>query len=162
MLLGDDAFRCVTINFILMVLWQFLVLIVCQRLSERTFDYRKNIYKLKKFENNGKFYVKYLKIKKWKDKLPQYVSKNGFSKRNINLKNVCDKKYFEKFLIETCRAEWNHLVCCMYAVISMLINKFPFSMIFSIIPVMANLPFLVIQRYNRIRFLNLNSKKSVL
>lgn len=161
-MLGDDAFRCVTINFSLMVLWQFLVLIVCQRLNEKTFDYRKNIYKSKKFENNGKFYVKYLKIKKWKDKLPQYVSKNGFSKRNINLKQVGDKKYFEKFLIETCRAEWNHLVCCMYAVISVLINKFPFSMIFSIIPVMANLPFLVIQRYNRIRFLNLNSKKSVL
>lgn len=161
-MLGDDAFRCVTINFSLMVLWQFLVLIVCQRLNEKTFDYRKNIYKSKKFENNGKFYVKYLKIKKWKDKLPQYVSKNGFSKRNINLKQVGDKKYFEKFLIETCRAEWNHLVCCMYAVISLLINKFPFSMIFSIIPVMANLPFLVIQRYNRIRFLNLNSKKSVL
>lgn len=161
-MLGDDAFRCVTINFSLMVLWQFLVLIVCQRLNEKTFDYRRNIYKSKKFENNGKFYVKYLKIKKWKDKLPQYVSKNGFSKKNINLKQVGDKKYFEKFLIETCRAEWNHLVCCMYAVISMLINKFPFSMIFSIIPVMANLPFLVIQRYNRIRFLNLNSKKSVL
>ena len=161
-MLGDDAFRCVTINFSLMVLWQFLVLIVCQRLNEKTFDYRRNIYKSKKFENNGKFYVKYLKIKKWKDKLPQYVSKNGFSKKNINLKQVGDKKYFEKFLIETCRAEWNHLVCCMYAIISMLINKFPFSMIFSIIPVMANLPFLVIQRYNRIRFLNLNSKKSVL
>lgn len=161
-MLGDDAFRCVTINFSLMVLWQFLVLIVCQRLNEKTFDYRRNIYKSKKFENNGKFYVKYLKIKKWKDKLPQYVSKNGFSKKNINLKQVGDKKYFEKFLIETCRAEWNHLVCCMYAVISVLINKFPFSMIFSIIPVMANLPFLVIQRYNRIRFLNLNSKKSVL
>lgn len=161
-MLGDDAFRCVTINFSLMVLWQFLVLIVCQRLNEKTFDYRKNIYKSKKFENNGKFYVKYLKIKKWKDKLPQYVSKNGFSKKNINFKQVGDKKYFEKFLIETCRAEWNHLVCCMYAIISVLINKFPFSMIFSIIPVMANLPFLVIQRYNRIRFLNLNSKKSVL
>ena len=103
-----------------------------------------------------------MKIKKWKDKHPQYVAKNGFSKRNINLNQVYNKEYFERFLLETCRAEWNHFMCCMYFVISFLINKFPFSIIFSIIPLVANLPFLIIQRYNRIRFLNFNLKKSVL
>ena len=162
MFLGDDILKCVAINFCLMVLCQLIILVFCQRLNEKFFDYRRNFYKARKFENNGKFYVKYLKIKKWKDKLPQYVAKNGFSKRNINLNQVYNKEYFERFLLETCRAEWNHFMCCMYFVISFLINKFPFSIIFSIIPLVANLPILIIQRYNRIRFLNFNLKKSVL
>ena len=76
------------------------------------------LYRTKDWEHNGRFYTKYLKIKKWKDYLPQYISKNGFSKRNLMSVTKLNVKYINNFILETCRAEWNHFVCCLYFVIS--------------------------------------------
>lgn len=144
-------------NVILMIFWHLIILFFSVKLDISFFDPNKPLYSVRPWERNGKFYTEILKIKSWKDKLPQYVSKNGFSKRSMNLN--FDKEYIERFILETCRAEWNHLMCCMYFFISFLINSFKYAFIFSIIPVLANLPFLLVQRFNRIR-LNRLLKKS--
>ncbi len=147
------------INLILMILWHLIILFLCRILPDSFFNPNKFLYRKYNWEKNGNFYVKKLKIKKWKDKLPQYVAKDGFSKRNLNSINPNDS-YINTFIMETCRAEWNHFMCSMYAIISFAINTFSYALIFSVIPIVANLPFLIIQRYNRIRLSKLNTKKA--
>lgn len=147
-------------NFMLMIAWHLVILLLCRILPSNFFSSNKFIYKPRKWEKNGNFYVRVLKIKKWKDKLPQFVAKEGFSKKNLNTSDI-SKEYLERFILETCRAEWNHLMCCMYGVVSFFINYQFYAILFSIIPIAANLPFLVIQRFNRLRLVKLADKKVI-
>ena len=155
---GQNVYLVVLINFGLMVAWHLIVLLVCRTLPISFFDYNRFLYKPRAWEREGNFYVKKLKIKKWKDRLPQYVASGGFSKRNLNSFKTIDKKYLGRFISETCRAEWNHFFCCLYFAISFSVNSWPYSLIFSLIPIIANLPFLIIQRYNRLRLIKFYKK----
>ena len=151
MLSNLSAFKVTLLNFILMLTWHIVTLIICRCLKTSYFNPEKYLYKQKKWEKNGKFYVKILKIKKWKDHLPQFVSKKGFSKRTLLGQSERHNEYINRFIIETCRAEWNHIVCCCYFTVSFFINSFLYGLIFSLVPVICNLPYVAIQRYNRIR-----------
>ena len=128
----------ILINMMLMIIWHLTVLIICMVLPRSFFEPTKKLYVTRKWEKNGNLYIKNFKIKKWKDYLPQFVAKGGFSK--------------------TCRAEWNHLMCSMYFIVSFCINSVENAVIFSLIPIICNFPFLIIQRYNRIRLLKLEKK----
>ncbi len=153
-----NIYEVVLLNITLMIFWHLLVLMVCRVLPNSFFDSSHFMYKARDWERGGKFYVKWLKIKKWKDHLPQYVARGGFSKRSLDPSRKMDKKYVETFITEICRAEWNHFVCSCYFVISFLINTRLFAIVFSLIPIVANFPFLIIQRYNRLRFMRLYKK----
>lgn len=160
-------FKRIVLNFILVLLWHLIILFFSKKLDESVFDSQKYIYLEKKWEQNGKFYTNILKIKKWKDLLPQYISKNGFSKKSIMLNSARDKKYIDRFILETCRAEWNHLMCSMYGIVLFFINfiiknSWIYSVMFSFLAIIANLPYLFIQRFNRIRLNKyINNNKNI-
>ncbi len=146
-------------NFFLMIAWHLLALILCKILNKKFFDPRRKKYLPKKWEKNGLVYINFFKIKKWKDRLPQYISHGGFSKESLS-KDLCrDPKYLDRFIMETCRAEWNHKLASCYFLLSTCINSLIFGIVFSIIPLIANLPFILIQRYNRIRLTRLRKRK---
>ncbi len=148
----------VIINFALMIAWHLIILVISTNLKTSFFNPHKLPYTPHKWEKNGNFYIKKLHIKKWKDFLPQYVAKGGFSKRHLESDGKFDKEYINIFIRETCRAEWNHFICSMYFIVSFLINSLCYAFIFSAIPIIANLPFIAIQRYNRIRLERLRQK----
>ena len=113
-----------------------------------------NYYKLFRFEQEGRFYNKYFKINIWKDKLPQFseLTKFGFSKSSLN--NVSGE-YLEQFYIETMRAELSHWFLIMCSPIYFLFAE-KILLWFTIIGnIIGNLPFIMIQRYNRGRILKL-------
>lgn len=156
---GASSVKIWMINFALMIVWHMLTLVLCINISSRFFSPKRFLYLQQRWEKNGAFYVKTLHIKKWKDYLPQYVAKDGFSKKKLKQDAQKDLQYINMFIIETCRAEWNHVVCCMYWIVSFFVNSFCYAVIFSLIPVLANLPFIAIQRYNRIRLQKLVDKR---
>ncbi len=158
MLSNLSPVNIVIINFIAMIAWHLIILVISSNLKLSFFDPCKPPYASQKWENNGSIYIKKLNIKKWKDFLPQHIAKGGFSKKHLKCDGKSNKEYINIFILETCRAEWNHLMCCMYFIISLFINSFYYALIFSIIPIIANLPFIAIQRYNRIRLKRLNQK----
>ena len=155
MLCGFTPGKVVLINFFLMLAWHLIILVICMNLSTSFFNPKKQMYTTRNWEKNGSFYINVLKIKKWKDKLPQFVAKKGFSKRSLKSLTRINNEYIERFIVETCRAEWNHFMCSMYWVISFCINSTLYAILFSLIPILVNLPFLFIQRFNRIRLLKL-------
>ena len=83
-------------------------------------------------------------IKKWKDLIPQYVSKSGFSKKKMVSLKI---DYIKKFIAETYRAELDHLFCCFVIPIIFFLNTAKLSIILSTIVIICNLPCIIIQRY---------------
>ena len=66
--------------------------------------------------------------------------------------------YLDRFIMETCRGEWDHWMCCLYAIISLIINPFWIGLILGILVLLGNLPFIAIQRYNRFRLQTLRKR----
>ena len=79
-------------------------------------------------KKNGKWYVKYLKIKLWKDLVPTHVGKQGFSKDHLDTEDL-SIHYLDAFLLETCRGEWDHSLCAFCAVPVVIFNPFPLGLI---------------------------------
>lgn len=103
------------------------------------------------FEKGGQLYS-FLRVPKWKDKLPvmsTYV--NGvFSKKTIEQSRTSE--YFERFVIETCIAESVHVALMIGGFIVVPIFHNAWGVIAGILYMLGNLPFVLIQRYNRPRF----------
>ena len=148
------------VNTVFILIWHALVWIFCVRANASFFNPSKPLYKIRKWEVKNSFYTRKLKIKKWKDKLPQYVAKNGFSKKQMKNLSELEPTYIKEFISETCRGEWDHLMCCAYVLFSFWINPLYYAILFSCIVIFCNLPFIAIQRYNRLRLLRLHKKLS--
>lgn len=103
-----------------------------------------------KFEDGGRLYSRVFKINTWKDKLPQFseLTKIGFDKTALTNLSA---NYLELFKIETMRAEFTHVFLIitspLYAFFGARIIV-PLTVVGSMI---GNIPFLMIQRYNRAR-----------
>lgn len=113
---------------------------------------RKCVVKEFKFENNGKFYEKFFHILKWKDHLPQFsnITKIGFKKDSIKSISV---DYLETFYIETIRAELTHFFLIIFAPFYFTVNEYTAGFkIFAVLSnIFGNIPFIMVQRYNRPR-----------
>ena len=119
------------------------------RLPLARFDHDTWWSRLRGGEIEGRRYER-LGIKRWKDRLPEAgaLYAGGFSKRDLRAR---DRAHLERFAAETRRAEFVHwwilatilvfpLFCVWYALIPNLIYA-----------LVANVPFIAIQRYNRAR-----------
>ena len=103
------------------------------------------------FEDKGTVYQKYFKVKSWKDKMPEgsQFFTNTYNKRE--LKNNSPETINE-FLVEVNRAEITHWGILFTLPIVLLFNPRWTYKIHSIYALAANIPFIIIQRYNRPRF----------
>lgn len=104
-----------------------------------------------RFEQSGRFYDKHFKISRWKDKVPQFseIIHKGFSKGT--LKGI-EKDYLERFYLETVRAEFCHRVLIVCSPVFYLLNSnHIWGIVWTILFALGNLPFIMIQRYNRPR-----------
>lgn len=97
-----------------------------------------------------KFYEK-IKIRKWKDFVPEIGHFTGFRKNKIvDPKSV---EYLDRFLLETCYGELGHLFCVFFGFAILLL--FPITDIWfaiavpvAIVNVFLNVPSIFILRYN--------------
>ncbi|BED92404.1 MAG: glycosyl-4,4'-diaponeurosporenoate acyltransferase [Candidatus Paraimprobicoccus trichonymphae] len=140
------------LNFLVLVVLNSISLIFVKTVNNNFFDNSKKIYTVFKWEQ--RFYSRFLKINFWKDKLPQHIGKNGFSKKNIASLN---KNYLKAFVVETCRAEWFHLFFIISSFFCLFFNKVFWPVVLCMF---VNLPFVFIQRYNRIRISKLIIRKT--
>ena len=110
-----------------------------------------------KFEDGGKLYSRYFKINAWKDKLPQFseITHFGFSKTSLN---ILSEKYLYRFKIETLRAESSHWFLILISPIYFLVTDKILLPLVIIGNLIGNLPFIMIQRYNRARIGKVISK----
>lgn len=154
MLRNEPLLNALLINLLLGTIWHYATFFLCISIKTEHFDANRARYRPRKWEKNGKWYADHLKINKWKDFLPQHIGKDGFSKDHLDDVSI---EYIDEFILETCRGEWNHIANCLFAVILFLANSFGIALILTILLLLGNLPFAIIQRYNRFRLVKLKN-----
>lgn len=117
-------------------------------LPKQWFPYDKFPYKPFRFEQNGKIYEA-IGIRRWKDMLPD-MSKI-FTKiiPPKHLLKVMTAEKADDMLRETCVAEFIHTMLCVTGIVCVWLWKGAGGWIFYMIYVLGNIPFNLIQRYNR-------------
>jgi glycosyl-4,4'-diaponeurosporenoate acyltransferase len=105
------------------------------------------------FEAGGGWYRRWLKIHRWKDKVPEAGGLfGGISKRHLPSRDIEGLRLFVR---ETRRAELAHWWAMGCGPIFVLWNPPLAAGLLIGYGVLVNLPFIVIQRYNRFRLLAL-------
>lgn len=110
------------------------------------------LFRPRAVEGDGRLYVETLRIKRWKDRVPEAgaLFPGGISKRH--LPDVAAGG-LERFVVETRRAELGHWLAMAPAPLFAIWNP-PLGVALMVAyGVGINLPFIAIQRYNRIRVL---------
>jgi glycosyl-4,4'-diaponeurosporenoate acyltransferase len=105
-------------------------------------------------ERVARRYERLLRIKRWKSLLPEAgdLFKGGFSKRRM-LRH--DRAYLGRFVVETRRAELTHWLIMAATPFFFLWNPWWLGVAMVVYAVVANVPCLLTQRYNRARLVRI-------
>ena len=156
MLRGMSGVQIFLWNAVIVAIWHITVFIACVKLPASYFDENKPRFRPRDWERGGRWYKDTLRINSWKDRIPQYTSKDGFSKEHLDDVSI---EYLNQFIMETCRGEWMHLSGALCAVLLLVINPIGFGLVFAFLDLLGNLPFAAIQRYNRFRLQTLRKRR---
>jgi glycosyl-4,4'-diaponeurosporenoate acyltransferase len=120
------------------------------RMPDRWFDRESWLTRARRFEDDGRFYVRVLRIKRWKDALPEAgaLFAGGFDKKHLR---ATDVRYLLTHARETRRAELVHWLHAGTGLPLLLWNPVPVAAAVSVAMVLFDTPFIAAQRYNRIR-----------
>lgn len=103
------------------------------------------------WEKSGQLYRQTFHIMKWKGFLPDgsRLSKRGFRKKHLSERST---EYFQTFILESRRAEWTHFVALWFVPVFLIWNTGLDELFVGVYAVMFNVPCMMAQRYNRMRF----------
>lgn len=130
--------------------WSTVCGYVAHRLPLERLDHDGWLLRLRAPERDGRLYGRWLHIKAWKDLLPEAggLFTGGFSKRTVTRH---DREHLERFLRETRRAELAHWP--ILALGPTFVAWMPWWLALAMVgyAVAANVPCILVQRYNRAR-----------
>lgn len=129
-------------------------------LPKNWFRYDRAPYKPFAFEKNGKFYEAF-GIRKWKDHLPDMSRILPKLIPSKGLPKAVTPDQLERMLQETCVAEWIHTLLMVSGLGCLFLWKGVGGWILYILYVLGNLPFNMIQRYNRPKLARIYQKLKV-
>lgn len=106
------------------------------------------------FEHNGRLYER-LCVRKWKDALPDMskILPNIMLSKHLSPDLSAPK--LVRMIQETCVAEWTHALLCVLGFGCVLIWHGAFGWMLAMLFALGNLPYIIIQRYNRPRLLRI-------
>lgn len=156
MLKGLSFINMMVWNLFIIGMWHIIVFLACVKLPKSVYDPSKSCFSAKQWEHGGRWYKENLKIHLWKDRLPQHIGRGGFSKQHLTDVSI---DYLDQFILETCRGEWMHIRNCFCVVAVLLVNPLLVGITASIFILVGNLPFAIVQRYNRFRLQVLRKRR---
>jgi glycosyl-4,4'-diaponeurosporenoate acyltransferase len=106
--------------------------------------------RLRPWEQDGRFYERRLRIRSWKDRLPEQgaLFRGGFSKRHVHDRSAA---HLRRFAAETRRAELVHWANAVAGPLFLVWCPLSLGLVMVAFGPSAHLPFVCIQRYNRAR-----------
>lgn len=127
---------------------QLAIAAMVMRIPQELFAHDGPLYRQRKWEQAGRFYTKWLRVRRWKSMLPDGAPwMGGFTKKRLVSTN---DGYLRKFIVETRRAEFAHwwiMACCP---VFFLWNPLWACCVMVGYAIASNLPCIVAQRYNRL------------
>jgi glycosyl-4,4'-diaponeurosporenoate acyltransferase len=138
--------------------WSTVVGYTAHRTPAERLDHDGAFTRLRPWERNGRVYER-IGIKRWKDRLPELgaVFRGGVSKRRLG---TTDTAGLRRFAVETRRAEGVHWAIPAVTPVFVLWNPAWLVAAMAVYAVVANVPCLLVQRYNRGRLLRLVGRRS--
>lgn len=120
-----------------------------EALPRRAFDHEKFPYKAYAWEREGAIYNR-AAIQRWKNKLPD---KSRFVKSTVekSFRGDHSADHVERLLQETCVAEFVHWALLALSPLFLLVLSSPLGIFLTVLYGLSNIPFIMIQRYNRPR-----------
>lgn len=128
------------------------------RIRDDRFKPHNRLFRTRAWEQNGEFYQNIFKVSLWKSLLPS--GGKIFGTFSINNFRSATQDYFNKWLVESCRAEWVHWVAMLPALLFFLWNPFEAWMMNIAYALCANAPCIISQRHNRPRVLALVTRRN--
>lgn len=137
-----------TVNAYVLILLGVLCLFMRLIIPKKFWSKPRKFFNVKRWEIP---LYKKLHIQQWKDKVPEMGRAGGFPKDHIR---STQPAYLEKFISETCFAEWMHFVVGAAGFTALIF--YPSSHLFFVLPILIvnfilHLLLCLIQRYNRYR-----------
>ena len=134
--------------------WSAAVGYAGHRRSDAAFAVDRWWSRLRPFEHGGRWYERRLRIKAWKDRLPEAgaLFGGGTSKRAVPT-GADRRARLDQLVVATRRADWVHLVIPALVPVFLLWNDEWVLVPMLVYAVAANVPCLLVQRYNRARAL---------
>lgn len=137
--------------FLLWPLFQVSAALLCYYLPDRFFDPNAFWYRSHPFEQGGRIYAKWFKIKRWKQWLPDggaVFKRKGFRKKHLK---ETSWSYFNQFLIESCRAELTHWLAILpFGIFGFFAGPGVVGVMLGY-ALLVNVPCILVQRFNRPR-----------
>ena len=148
----------VIVDFVAWFILHMVIAYGATLLPVKLFDEKMWLYRTRSWEKKGAFYTKLFRVESWKDKLPDGASwfSQGFAKKGLAQKK---SEYLDRFVKETCRGELAHWFVIAVAPLFFLFNPWYAGIIMIIYAFMANLPCIIVQRYNRPRLMRIRDRK---
>ncbi|MFA6775698.1 MAG: hypothetical protein WCR76_05455 [Sphaerochaetaceae bacterium] len=137
--------------FCSIVLTQFVASLIVDHMNERRLERWRRILHSHLWEKDGDVYQQFFDVKKWKDRLPEMgdTSPNQFRKTRMN---KSDPMYLYIFILETVRAEMCHGIAFFLGILVLMHEPYVPGLFFLLLYiVLMNIPFVIIQRFNRPR-----------
>lgn len=131
----------------------------CHRLPARAFDHDTGLTRLRPWEAGGRVYERRLRIVRWKDRMPEAGAAfaGGFSKKHTPGRGP---GALERFVTETRRAETTHWAILACWPLFFLWCRWNVALVMGVYALAANVPCILIQRYNRARLLRILRSRS--
>lgn len=128
---------------------------------ERCYNYKNWMFKERTWEKHGKLYQERFKVKIWKNHLPELADfiKFIFPKKSIKDFRI---ETILKYMRESCKAEFAHWCIILSSVVFLFYDGIPTFIYMLLIAAALNLPFIIIQRYNRPRIKLIMKNKGIM
>ncbi|WP_235885360.1 glycosyl-4,4'-diaponeurosporenoate acyltransferase CrtO family protein [Paenibacillus cymbidii] len=131
--------------------WAFfhvVVAVLCLKLPLAFFLKDRIWFRLFVWEKSGKLWQRLFRVKRWKGRLIDgtVILKKGYGKKKLHGTGISDLKVFAA---ETKRAELTHWLSIVPAPLFFIWNPVWAGWVMILYAVMFNLPFIIVQRYNR-------------
>jgi len=138
---------------LIVILWPSLQMVAAtlsRRLPDHLFDWHSSFYRSHPWEKNGKIYQTWFKIRCWKPLLPDggAIMPGGYAKKHLTDYSATN---LEKFLNDSCRAEFSHWLAMSPFWLFGLIGPPPIIVFMLVYALVVNLPCIMAQRFNRPR-----------
>ncbi len=142
------------VSLLVFILVSVAMTIIGDQLPKSLYSYKRWMFRERRWEHGGRVYERLFGVKYWKSKLPDI---SDFMKWRFNKKHLAelDNHYLDVFLIESCKAEFTHWMIILSSVLSLLWDSIVSALLIFLLSVILNLPYIIIQRYNRPRLIRL-------
>ncbi|MBN2310978.1 MAG: glycosyl-4,4'-diaponeurosporenoate acyltransferase [Candidatus Hydrogenedentes bacterium] len=117
------------------------------------------LYRERALERGGRLYERVFAIRRWKRRLPDGAAlfKKGFRKKRLQ---TTERDYLLRFVQETCRGEAVHWAVLACSTLFFLWNPWWVGLIMVSYAILANVPCIFAQRFNRIRLARMAASKA--